>query len=307
MKHWGIDLGGTKTEIIVIENGRVLIRRRIPTSGREGYPTILQGISTLVRDVSSEVGSSPESIGFGTPGSLDPKTGLLRNSNTTCLNGMALADDLGDILGTEVVLANDANCFALAEARWGVGRRFGPIESLLGLILGTGVGAGFVVHGKPIIGTNGNSGEWGHNPLEHDGVLCYCGRTGCVETVISGPALESHYKSTAGVARTLEEIVERAPFEVAASKTIERLVSGFGRALASVINILDPSVIVVGGGVGKIETLYSRWPEYVLPHIFNGGSGELRTKLTRPLLGDSAGVFGAAALTGDFELEEFAS
>lgn len=305
MKHWGIDLGGTKTEIAVIEQGRVLLRRRIPTKPHEGYETLLSNISNLVAETSAEIGTSPQLIGIGTPGSVDPSTGRIRNSNTTCLNGKALAEDLTRILRAEVLLANDANCFALAESRWGAGKSSPPHESVLGLIVGTGVGAGLVIGGHLIVGANGNAGEWGHNPLVGEDRLCYCGRRGCVETVISGPALESYYHDMTGVRRSLGDILERRHEEVAASATVDRLLSRFGMAIAAVINILDPALIILGGGIGNIDLLYERWPDYALPHIFNGGADRTETRLLKPLLGDSSGVFGAAALTGNFELEEF--
>lgn len=307
MKHWGIDLGGTKTEIAVIENGRVLRRRRVPTRPQEGYEALLSNISSLVAETSKDIGTAPQLIGIGTPGSVDPSSDLIRNSNTTCLNGRPLAADLTQMLRAEVRLANDANCFALAESRWGAGKSTPSAESVLGLIVGTGVGAGLVIGGRLIVGANGNAGEWGHNPMAGEDRPCYCGRRGCVETVISGPALESYYQEITGVRRSLGEIFELRHEDSAASATVERLLSRFGRAIAAVINILDPSLIILGGGVGNIDLLYDRWPEYALPHIFNGGSASTQTKLLKPLLGDSSGVFGAAALTGNFDLEEFAT
>jgi predicted NBD/HSP70 family sugar kinase len=305
MKHWGIDLGGTKTEIAVVDRGRAVIRRRVPTKAGEGYESVLDNIRHLVRETGLELGSTPETIGLATPGSPDPSTGLLRNSNTTCLNGKALSRDLSEILEAEVVVSNDANCFALAEARWGVGREDTSLESILGLIIGTGVGAGLVVNGELLVGANGNAGEWGHNQLEEDGIVCYCGQKGCVETVISGPALERYYNSRSGTPRVLSEIVGRTDTDAAAEATVERLLLYFGEAIATVINILDPQVIVVGGGVGNVPQLYERWPDYAIDKFFNGNAQTTNTRLVRPLLGDSAGVFGAAGLTGEFELEVF--
>jgi len=304
MKHWGIDLGGTKTEIAVVDGGRAVIRKRVPTKAEEGYDSVLDNIRQLVQEAASELGAKPETIGFATPGSLDPATGLLRNSNTTCLNGKPFSRDLSAILEASVVVSNDANCFALAEARWGVGRgeRF---ESVLGLIIGTGVGAGLVVNGEVLVGANGNAGEWGHNKLEEDGNDCYCGRRGCVETVISGPALERYYNSLSGIPRVLSEIVGRTDTDADAEATVERLLSYFGEAIATVVNILDPQVIVVGGGVGNVPQLYERWPDYAIDKFFNGNAQTTNTRLVKPLLGDSAGVFGAAALTGEFKLEVF--
>jgi len=303
MKHWGIDLGGTKTEVVVVHEGRVRLRKRVPTNGEKGYDALLLNIKTLIESAASEIGSGPETIGFATPGSISPTTGLLRNSNTTCLNGRPFVEDLRAILNVDVRIANDANCFALAEARWGAGREVGPTETFLGLIIGTGVGAGVVVRDELVVGANGNAGEWGHNILDRDGRLCYCGRRGCVETVISGPSLELFYESLAGRHLSLEEIYKSWAHDEFARVTIERLLSKFGEAISTVINILDPDVIVIGGGVGNIPQLYEKWPEYSLPYLFNGHENEISTRLLKPLLGDSAGVFGAAALTGEFNLE----
>jgi len=303
MKHWGIDLGGTKTEVVVVHEGRVRIRRRVPTNGDRGYESLLLNIKQLIDAAASDLGSSPEVIGFATPGSVSPTSGLLRNSNTTCLNGRPFVEDLRAILNVDVRIANDANCFALAEARWGAGREVGPSETLLGLIIGTGVGAGIVVRDRIVVGANGNAGEWGHNKLDLDGRPCYCGRRGCVETVISGPALENFYESLSGRRLSLGDISKSTVHDEIARATIDRLLSKFGEAISSVINILDPDVIVIGGGVGNIPQLYEKWPEYSLPYLFNGHENEISTRLLKPLLGDSAGVFGAAALTGDFNLE----
>jgi N-acetylglucosamine kinase len=235
----------------------------------------------------------PARIGFGTPGVIDPSSGVLKNSNTLCLNGRRLREDLSRALGVEARIANDANCFALAEATFGAGR---GRKVVMGLILGTGCGGGVVVDGRVLDGLHGIAGEWGHNPIRGERTPCYCGRRGCVETVISGPALERHYRQRTGRRLRLPEIAARAAAgEGAARATLLRLRSKFGEAIAAVINILDPDAVVIGGGVGNIELLYGEETRRaVLKYMFNT---EVRTEFLRPTLGDSAGVFGAAMLS----------
>jgi N-acetylglucosamine kinase len=219
--------------------------------------------------------------------------GTLKNSNTVCLNGRPLGHDLSVALGADTRLANDANCFALAEATLGAARGRNVV---IGLILGTGVGSGIVVHGRVLDGLHGIAGEWGHNPMCGESTACYCGRVGCVETVISGPALERYYETRTGNRLALAEIVGRTATDAAAEATLGRLTARFGEAIAAVINIVDPDAIVIGGGVGNIDRLYEPGTRLAIRrHLFNP---ELRTELLRPTLGDSAGVFGAALLSG---------
>jgi N-acetylglucosamine kinase len=297
MNHFGIDLGGTKIEGVVVSPsrpGRALCRLRVATGGSRGYRHVIRQVVRLVRMLERGSGRRrPSWIGFATPGAIDPATGILKNSNTTCLNGRALGADLAAALGVEVRIANDANCFALAEATLGAGRGRGVV---LGLILGTGCGAGIVVGGRVLGGLHGIAGEWGHNPLRGETAPCYCGRRGCVETVISGPALERHYRLLTGRRLRLPDIAARAASgERAAARTLRRLRDRFAEAIAAVLNILDPDAVVIGGGVGNLELLYSEATRRaVLGHLFNG---EIRTEFLRPLLGDSAGVFGAAMLS----------
>ena len=294
--RWGIDLGGTKIEGAIVDLAqpdRALWRLRVPTESARGYEHIVRQIGVLVERLETESGlSRPPVIGFATPGTVEPATGVMKNCNTVALNGRALRDDLAKSLGVEVSLANDANCFALAEALLGAarGRRV-----VVGLILGTGVGGGVVVDGRVLEGLHGIAGEWGHNPMCGEHAPCYCGRAGCVETVISGPALERFYRERTGESARLEEIVERAHRgDVASVATVERLREKFGEAIAAVINIIDPHAIVIGGGVGKIEALYDgETRRAVQRHLFNP---VLRTEFLEPTLGDSAGVFGAALL-----------
>lgn len=291
---WGVDLGGTKIEGVVFEEGaheRPLARIRVPTESDRGYEQIVANCVRLVDELSqtSQL-SPPRRIGFGTPGSRDPNTGLMRNCNTVCLNGRDLQHDLTRALGAEVVVTNDANCFALAEAELGAAR---GARCVFGVILGTGVGGGVVLDGAIWNGANGIAGEWGHNLLELGGEPCYCGRQGCVETVISGPALERHYEKLTGTEAKMPEILQghRSGGNTAASQVVQRLCEGFGRALASAVNVLDPDMIVLGGGVGQTQELYDRGTEELRRHVFHE---EPRLDVRRPMLGDSAGVFGAA-------------
>lgn len=297
---WGIDLGGTKIECAVLEKknpSQVVLRERIDTESAKGYDHIIAQIKILVDRVTGIIGEKPKAIGFATPGVLNPLTNTMKNCNTVCLNGQALATDLANTLGCEVKLANDANCFALAETLLGAVQDVNPnAEVAFGVIMGTGVGGGLVVHGKIINGLHGIGGEWGHNILEDDGDACYCGKSGCVETVISGPALEKYYEKHSGKKMKLKEILQAAKdhSDSAAEATVERMVDYFGRAISTLINVMDPDVIVIGGGVGNVDLLYSEGYERIKKYIFN--SREVHTPVVKPKLGDSAGVFGAAML-----------
>lgn len=296
---WGIDLGGTKIEGVIIESKahpKELARLRIPTEAANGYEHVLQQIRKLVNALEKESGLSPQSIGIGTPGVLEPSTGTMKNCNTTALNGKPLKADLEHALGFPIKMANDANCFAVAEAFLGAGKPFlAESEIIFGVIMGTGVGGGIIANGKVITGLQGIAGEWGHNFLDESGGSCYCGRCGCVETILSGPALERHFASlNKGQRIPLKDIVARYHSGCQETRpTMERLFHFFGKALASVINILDPGVIILGGGVGNIDLLYTEGLKSVERFTFNS---HLETKILKPKLGDSAGVFGAALL-----------
>ena len=299
MKLWGIDLGGTKIECAVLDsenNLEVVIRKRIPTESDEGYDHILSQIKKLIDLVAEEIGERPVKVGFATPGVSEPDTNLMKNSNTTCLNGMPMHKDLEEILGIPVKLANDANSFALAEALMGAGKDYPDAEVVFGVIMGTGVGGGLVVNKKIIGGHHGIGGEWGHNILDENGDDCYCGKKGCVEQVISGPALERFYERESGEKLSLKTILERyqAGTDVHAAATIDRLLEFYGRAISTLINVLDPGLIVIGGGVGNIDLLYTEGYERIKKYIFN--NGVITTPILKPNLGDSAGVFGAALL-----------
>lgn len=303
MHLWGIDLGGTKIEGVVLESRsdpRPLARLRIPTEAHLGYDHILQQIKRLVDLLSAETGLKPDRLGIGHPGTLDRNIGAIKNANTTCLNGRDFDRDLEQLFGCPVRLANDANCFAVAEAHWGAAPEVLPgAEVVFGVILGTGVGGGVVVHGQAINGRQGLCGEWGHNYLDDSGGPCYCGKTGCVENVISGPALEHFYEKTTGCQLPLKEIVGRAVegSDPAARETMDRLVHFFGKAISAVINILDPDVIVLGGGVGNIDRLYTDGVAEARRYLFDTRpERRIDTIFLKPKLGDSAGVFGAALL-----------
>jgi predicted NBD/HSP70 family sugar kinase len=302
-KHlWGIDLGGTKIEGAVLdasEPEKVLFRSRLPTEAEKGYHHVVNQIARLVQMMEQHLGYRPRQIGIGTPGTLDPQSLLLKNSNSTVLNGQPLKTDLEKVLQMDVFMANDANCFALAETRMGVVRnKFPQAKVVFGVIMGTGVGGGIVVDGHVLNGLQGIAGEWGHNFLDDSGGVCYCGKIGCVEKVIAGPALESYYAHRTGTRRPLKEIQQLADeqMDVHALETLDRLTHFFGKALSVVVNILDPDVIVVGGGVGNIDVLYSAGVESLRKHVFNT---RLETPVVKPLLGDSAGVFGAAFLANE--------
>ncbi len=299
MSLWGIDLGGTKIEGVILRTASaddVIVRQRLDTQAENGYRHIIARIKLLVDNIAEVSGEKPERIGIATPGSIDPLTGFLKNSNTTCLNGKPFLQDLQDALGIPVKIANDANCFALAEAIMGVVPDAVPdAQVVFGVIMGTGVGGGVIVNGKPINGKHGIGGEWGHIFLDASGGKCYCGKTGCVEQVISGTALQDYYLERSGTFRKLKEIVERAEAgdDAIAKETIDRLMHFFGLGISNIINILDPNAIVLGGGVGNIDLLYTEGVRQAGLHIFNP---RLETPFLRPKLGDSAGVFGAALL-----------
>jgi len=296
---WGLDLGGTKIEGVILEsayNIKVIERMRIATEGDQGYEHVLGRIRLLIEQMSAKTRLQPESIGLGTPGVLDPDLNTMKNCNSTSLNGKYLKKDLEKMLDMPVRMANDANCFAVAETCLGIVRDEMPTANVVfGTIMGTGVGGGIVINGKALYGRHGIAGEWGHNFLDASGGKCYCGQTGCVETIISGPGLQRYYTSLTGELKALKDIVQlhTEGKDEAATKTMQRLVQFFGKSIANVINILDPDAIVLGGGLGNIDLLYTDGVKEVEKHLFNH---VLRTAFLKPKLGDSAGVFGAALL-----------
>lgn len=297
----GVDLGGTKTEAVVVRLGGetpdVVAGRRIPTERDRGYEHIVEQTCELVRDVAHDAGLvTLPPVGVGMPGSRT-RDGRVKNSNTTCLNGMPFEADVVRALRREVAFANDANCFALAEATWGASR---GARVSFGVILGTGVGGGVVLEGpagrpRAWDGAQGIAGEWGHVPLEpRDGPPCYCGRRGCVETYLSGPAIERSYAERSGARLGLPEIALRAKSGDDVARTLlDERVELFGRALAIVLDVLDPDVVVLGGGVSNLDLFYERGPAAVARWTF---TDVLATRIVKHALGDSAGVLGAALL-----------
>ena len=296
MIRLGIDLGGTKTEIIALdERGSELLRRREPTPASD-YDATIALMVRLVRESETEL-SKRGSVGLGTPGALSPGTRLLRNSNSVHLNGRALKEDFERALGREIRIANDANCFALSEALDGAARG-APVT--FGVILGTGVGGGIVANARVIEGANAIAGEWGHNALpwpspdELPGPSCYCGRYGCIETFLSGPGLALDHERAEGESLTAEGIAARAADpDSPAARSMSRYEHRLARALASIINVLDPHTIVLGGGLSNMDRLYGNVPKLWTQWVF---SDVIRTKLARNFHGDSSGVRGDALL-----------
>jgi fructokinase len=299
MIRFGIDLGGTKTEIVALDpRGAEVLRRRVATPVGD-YRAVIEAITRLVTAAERELGATG-TVGIGTPGSISRATGFLRGSNSVCLNGQPIKRDLETALARDVRITNDANCFALSEATDGAGESAAVV---FGAILGTGVGAGIVVHGRALDGPNAIAGEWGHNPLpwprddERPGPACFCGRYGCIETFVSGPGLERDHLHDAGEPLKSHTIVARAEMgDTACEATIARYEDRLARALAHVINLLDPDVIVLGGGMSNIGRLYKNVPALWEPRVF---SDRVDTRLVRHRHGDSSGVRGAAWLWGN--------
>ena len=292
----GIDLGGTKIEIVALDDkGIELLRRRVPTP-RGDYPGTLQAIAGLVQEAEAELGLRG-SVGIGTPGAISRATGRLKNANSLHLNGQPILQDLETLLQRTVKISNDANCFALSEARDGAAAGAAVV---FGVIIGTGTGAGIVVNGQVLTGPNGIAGEWGHNPLpwpearELPGPECYCGRRGCIETFLSGPGMMKLHQQDTGETLSPEEIVARAfAGDLACEHSLRAYENRLARSLAHVVNILDPDVIVLGGGMSNMERLYTRVPELWGRWVF---SDRVDTRLVRHRFGDSSGVRGAAWL-----------
>ncbi len=294
----GIDLGGTKIEGVVLDAAnRIAVRRRVPTPQGD-YDGTVAAIADLVSALTATADIPRHCpVGVGMPGALSLRTGLVKNANSICLNGKPLDRDLEAALDRQVRVANDANCFALSEARDGAaaGRR-----TVFGVILGTGVGGGLVIDGRILTGPNAIAGEWGHNPLpwpdpdEREGRACYCGKSGCIETWVSGPGFAAAYAAERGIALTADEIVRAAATgEACAEAAIERLAQRIGKALATIVNIVDPDIIVLGGGLSNIAALYQLVPAAIQRHAFSDG---VTTPVVKAMHGDSSGVRGAAWL-----------
>ncbi len=292
----GIDLGGTKIEGIVLDpGGRTLARRRVATP-RGDYDGTVRAIADLALGLESELGTHG-TVGVGIPGTVSPATGLIKNANSTWLNGRPFHHDLARALGRDVRVANDANCFALSEAVDGAAAGAGVV---FGVILGTGTGGGVVVHRRVLVGPNGVAGEWGHNPLpwpedaERPGRPCYCGLSGCIETFLSGPGLSADHQARTGVPLSADAIAAAAAAgDAACEETLVRYEGRLARALASIVNVLDPDAIVLGGGLSNLERLYARVPARWGQWVF---SDRVDTPVLAPAHGDSSGVRGAAWL-----------
>ena len=285
----GIDLGGTKIEAIIIDDQfQVIDRKRIPTLRDEGYDAIIKRIIDLSKEMIG-IGDISGPIGICTPGTIEATTGLLKNSNTVCLIGKPIQQDMENALGIPVLMENDANCFALAESTIGAAKKY---DVVFGVILGTGCGAGIVMNKKVHRGANGIAGEWGHHTLYPDGRGCYCGNKGCTESYISGTALESEWKELTGKFSTVTDVIDNKMYE-AHPEWKENFMMNFGRALSNVIDILDPDAIVLGGGLSKVDLLYTEGMQAAYKESF---SEIVRTPILKNKLGDSGGVFGAAMI-----------
>ena len=289
MNKIGIDLGGTKIEgILLDENFNEITRKRISTNQDQGYDSILKSISSLIQDLRTK-SNSESSIGICTPGIISKNTGLIKNSNTQCLIGKPLKNDLENILEQKISMENDANCFALAEATLGAGKNF---DLVFGVIMGTGVGGGVIIRKKIHTGRANIAGEWGHHCVRPDGNSCYCGNNGCMETYISGPALERYWTKLTYKTEPLHEIVKKLDSEVG-KRWKEDFLENFGLGLANVIDILDPDAIILGGGVSNIDFLYDEGKNAVYEKVF---SDQIDTPILKNELGDSSGVFGACMI-----------
>ena len=289
MNKIGIDLGGTKIEgILVNENYKTITRKRIPTNQDHGYDSILDSIKNLIHELILE-SDEKTSIGICTPGALSLNSNLIKNSNTQCLIGKDIQNDLKNILHHDVSIENDANCFALAEAKLGAGKNS---NFIFGVIMGTGIGGGIIIDGKIHHGRNNIAGEWGHHCLHNNGKNCYCGNKGCVETYISGPALEKNWSQLSGLNQSLPEIIQNSN-NPNFDNWKKSFLDNFSLSLSNVIDILDPDMIILGGGVSNIDFLYDEGKDSVYEKVF---SDTVDTPIIKNELGDSAGVFGACML-----------
>jgi predicted NBD/HSP70 family sugar kinase len=293
----GIDLGGTKIEGIILKSDKKPIeieRLRINTEEDKGYNQIINNIKRLVDTLENKVNYKFKKIGIGTPGTLDPETQLLKNSNSQNLNKKSIKSDLENLLGKKVNIENDANCFALAETKFGAVKDQMPHAKIVfGVIIGTGVGGGIIIDNKILYGKQGIGGEWGHTIIKDDGEMCYCGKKGCVESVISGRALQKYYTSLSGKKLSFKDIYKNIETDLNAKKTLKRMITYFGKGLSNVVNIIDPDIIVLGGGLSNTNELYDQGYQELKKYVFNP---TFKTKIIKPKLGDSAGVYGAALL-----------
>ncbi len=296
MKRIGIDLGGTKTEIMLTEEDptQIIERKRVPTNQEKGYDFILNQLAGLINDYQALCKDETPVVGMGIPGSISPTTGLVRNANTQCLIGHPLKADLENLVNNTVVVENDANCFAVAEALMGAGKGY---RMVFGIIMGTGMGGGVVYDGKLIRGLTGNTGEWGHATIDVNGPKWWSGVNGAMEAYLSGTGFQRMYKEHTGQAKRLQEIYQDYQNgEQAAKEVFEKFLFYFGYGMANLINAFDPDVVVIGGGVSNLPLLYNEGIEAIKPYIFND---EMVTPIVPNKMGDSGGIFGAALAAGD--------
>ena len=289
----GIDLGGTKIEIVILDtNKEIQFRERVPTESKKGPSHIINQILVLYKKAAAFINNAPHTIGVGSPGSLSPKTKLLRNSNTLCLNGLPLQQLIEQALQKKIILENDANCFALAEANMGAGQNY---DLVFGVIMGTGCGGGFVINNNLRVGPQQIAGEWGHSVINSDGPPSYCGNNGCVETYISGGGLENILKSHGILSLTAKDFLNKKQHTNDEKFILKNFYSNFGIALANIINIIDPDIVILGGGLSNHDGLYDIGIQETYNRVFHESPS---TPIVKNKLGDSAGVIGAA-LIGD--------
>lgn len=290
--RFGIDLGGTKIEAVILNNDQQeVFRKRIATDQEQGYESIMEKLSDLYLEMKDKVNGELHTLGIGTPGALTRKTRVIKNSNVVCMNGRPFVADLEQRLGRKVMRQNDSNCFALAEATLGAGK---GKKLVFGAILGTGVGGGLIYNGKLISGLQSLAGEWGHSIINSTGQKCYCGKIGCIETFISGKGVENRYFEFYKERLPMNEIVKRYRLgDESCQRIMSEFFAYFGKAFSNLIAILDPDLIVLGGGLSNIEELYVLGLQKVRDYVFND---ELTTPIVRNKLGDSAGVLGAALI-----------
>ena len=289
----GIDLGGTKIEIVILDtNKEIQFRERVPTESKKGPSHIINQILVLYKKAAAFINNAPHTIGVGSPGSLSPKTKLLRNSNTLCLNGLPLQQLIEQALQKKIILENDANCFALAEANMGAGQNY---DLVFGVIMGTGCGGGFVINNNLRVGPQQIAGEWGHSVINSDGPPSYCGNNGCVETYISGGGLENILKSHGILSLTAKDFLNKKQHTDDEKFILKNFYSNFGIALANIINIIDPDIVILGGGLSNHDGLYDIGIQETYNRVFHESPS---TPIVKNKLGDSAGVIGAA-LIGD--------
>lgn len=292
MFRLGIDLGGTKIEGVVLNNKHEeCFRERIPTEQENGYEHILDNVASLYKKMAASIDHAAHTFGIGTPGAVSSKTGLLKNSNTVCMNQKPIVEDITRRINRPLGIQNDANCFAMAEAIDGAGKGY---DLVFGVIMGTGCGGGIVYKREVFTGKNSIAGEWGHMSIDPNGPDCYCGQKGCIETFISGGGLEKHYEKQFGKKKPLKEIVQNFRNTVQPETDfMQSFFYNFGRSVSNLINCLDPDVVVIGGGLSNIDELYTKGVEQVYSKVMGGNCD---TPIVKNKLGDSAGVIGAALI-----------